>query len=194
MRGKLIVFYGVNNTGKTTQAKILVDKLKAQKIKAEYIKYPIYSLKPSGDILNNYLRGGNEYDLTPRENQIINALNRTQFNPKLEEKLLEGINIVAENYISTSIAWGVASGVSQKFLTNINSHLQKEDLAFLFRGERFLNSIEKGHKHENNNKLINKVKKVYLELAQRNNWEIINANQKIEEIHKQIWNKINKFL
>ena len=42
--GKFIVIYGVNNLGKTTQANMLVQKLKASGLKAEYLKYPIYDL------------------------------------------------------------------------------------------------------------------------------------------------------
>ena len=42
MRGKFIVLYGINNLGKTTQAKFLVEKLQSQGLRAEYVKYPIY--------------------------------------------------------------------------------------------------------------------------------------------------------
>ena len=41
-RGKFIVLYGINNLGKTTQAKMLVDKLKLHGLEAEYLKYPVY--------------------------------------------------------------------------------------------------------------------------------------------------------
>jgi len=48
--GKFIVLYGINNLGKTTQTRILVDKLKLHGLKAEYLKYPVYDLAPSGPI------------------------------------------------------------------------------------------------------------------------------------------------
>ena len=122
-KGKFIVFYGINNLGKTTQAKRLVDNLNRDNIKAEYIKYPIYDLPPSGELINGYLRQGNPFNFNPRELQILYAFNRTQFQATLSAKLDQGIIIVAEDYIGTSLAWGAGSGVNPVFLKLIISFL-----------------------------------------------------------------------
>ncbi len=193
-KGKLIVFYGTNNLGKSTQAKILIEKLKEKNIEAEYLKYPIYDLDPSGPILNNYLRNGNPYNLSAREAQIIYCLNRTQYQKTLEEKLNSGINIIAEDYTGTGIAWRMGAGVEQEFLENINSHLLKEDIALLFDGERFKEAVEKNHKHEQNDEFSQKVRKIHLDLGKKYNWEMINANLTIEEISHIIFEKIIKSL
>ncbi len=192
MAGKFIVLYGTNNTGKTTQAKLLVEKLNKEGKKSEYLKYPVYDIVPSGVILNNFLREGNKYNLTLREAQIIYAINRTQFEGILKSKLNDGINIIAEDYIGTSIAWGVGSGVDEEFLIEINSHLLKEDISFLFDGERFLESIEDGHKFENDNDLIGRVRNIHLGLSKKHQWKKINANLSIDEIHKILWDEISK--
>lgn len=189
-KGKLIVFYGTNNLGKSTQAKILIEKLKEKNIEAEYLKYPIYDLEPSGPILNNYLRNGNPYNLSAREAQIIYCLNRTQYQKTLEEKLNSGINIIAEDYTGTGIAWGMGAGVEQEFLENINSHLLKEDIALLFDGERFKEAVEKNHKHEQNDEFSQKVRQIHLDLGKKYSWEIIDANLTIEEISHIIFEKI----
>lgn len=188
--GKLIVFYGTNNLGKSTQAKILIDKLKEKNILAEYLKYPIYDLAPSGPVLNNYLRNGNPYNLSAREAQIIYCLNRTQYQKTLEEKLNKGINIIAEDYTGTGIAWGVGAGVDQNFLEEINNHLLKEDIALLFDGERFKEAVEKNHKHEQDDEFSQKVRQTHLDLGKKYNWEMINANLSIEEISNVIFEKI----
>ena len=133
-KGKFIVLYGINNLGKTTQAKLLVASLNKEGNKAEYLKYPIYDLEPSGPILNNYLRGGNIYNLSRRDVQFIYALNRTQYENELKNKLDRGINIVAEDYTGTGKAWGIGTGVDEKFLNDINAHLLKEDLGMLLDG------------------------------------------------------------
>ncbi|MCK9439139.1 MAG: hypothetical protein WC164_01745 [Patescibacteria group bacterium] len=193
-KGKLIVFYGTNNLGKSTQAKILIDKLKEQNIVTEYLKYPIYDLAPSGPTLNDYLRNGNPYNLSAREAQIIYCLNRTQYQKVLEEKLSEGINIIAEDYTETGIAWGVGAGVEQNFLEEINSHLLKEDIALLFDGERFKEAVEKNHKHEQNDEFSKKVRQIHLDLGKKYGWEMIDANLSIEEISNIIFEKIIKSL
>ncbi len=190
----MIVLYGINNLGKTTQAKILVEDLKKNGYKAEYLKYPIYSLEPSGPILNNYLRGGNSYNLSGQDAQFIYALNRMQYEKELFKKLNRGINIVAEDYTGTGIAWGMGAGVDEKFLTNINAHLAKEDLGILFDGERFINSIEPNHKHESDNSLMKKVRAIHLYLAKKYKWQKIDANLPIEEIREIIWTKAKKII
>ncbi len=192
--GKLIVLYGINNLGKSTQAKLLVENLRKNGYKAEYIKYPIYDLSPSGEMLNDYLRNGNFFNLSLKEAQIVYALNRTQYQKTLIKKLKEGVNVVAEDYKGTGIAWGLGGGLSETFLKEINSHLIDEDLVFLFDGERFKNSIEKGHKHENNEDLMNKVRWAHLKLKEDYSWIKINANQTIPEIENIIWQKTKNFI
>lgn len=187
MKGKFIVFYGINNLGKSTQVELLISKLHQHGISAEFLKYGVYDLKPSGELLNEYLRKSNPYGFSPREFQLCHALNRTQYEPILQEKLNAGTWIIAEDYKGTGIAWGVGAGVDKDFLIRLNSHLLAEDLCILFDGERFVSGIEKDHKHEQNAELTNTVKGVHLELAQMYGWDIINANQSPENVHENIW-------
>ena len=66
-KGRFIVFYGTNNLGKSTQAKLLIERFNNLNIPFEYIKYPLYDLAPSGHILNDYLRNDNPYNLIPEK-------------------------------------------------------------------------------------------------------------------------------
>lgn len=193
-KGKLIVFYGTNNLGKSTQAHILIEKLNKLGIPAQYLKYPIYDLEPSGPILNGYLREGNPHKLSSREAQFIFCLNRTQYQEELIKELNNGKNIIAEDYVGTGIAWGIGAGVEQEVLEKMNSHLIKEDLAILFDGERFERSIEDKHKHEKDAEFTKKVRQIHLDLGQKNNWQKINANLSIEEISQIIEEKVMKIL
>jgi len=192
--GKLIVFYGINNLGKSTQAKLLVERLKANGYQAEYLKYPIYDLAPSGLILNDYLRNANPHRLNAKEAQIIYALNRTQYQDELIAKLKAGVNVIAEDYKGTGIAWGLGAGVEEDFLKKVNSHLITEDLVFLFDGERFRQAIENNHKHENDDDLMTKVRWAHLKLREEYGWWKINANLAIEEIHEEIWQSVRNLL
>lgn len=192
MRGKFIVFYGVNNLGKTTQAKMLVDHLNKKDIKAEYLKYAIYGLEPAGKLINEYLRGGNPHNFLPRELQLLHYIDQITYEPILKEKLSRGVNIIAEDYFGTAIAWGAGAGVDRKFLEYLYSFVYKEDLAILFDGERFTSSIEKNHKHETDLDLINRVRNIHLELAEKYHWIKINANRSINDVHSDILNIIAK--
>lgn len=183
-----IVLYGINNLGKSTQAKMLVERMNNEGYQTEYLKYPIYTQKPAGPIINNYLREGNTHNLNAREAQLLYVLDRTQYEPTLKEKLRNGIHIVAEDYVGTGISWGVGAGVDEHFLKNINGHLLSEDISFLFEGTRFTEATETGHKHETNNELIETVRKTHETLGHERGWIRINANETIPTIHEKLWN------
>lgn len=193
-KGKFIVLYGINNLGKTTQAKLLVKNLKKNKFKAEYVKYPIYELAPVGKLINGYLRQGNPYNFSPREFQLLHFINKLNYETALKNKLEKGINVVAEDYFGTTIAWGMGAGVNRKLLESFYPFLYREDIVFLFDGKRFIHSIEKNHKHETDYKLMEKVRKAHLLLGRKYKWRKVNANLPIEEIQKIIFNKVKKIL
>lgn len=193
MSYKFIVLYGINNLGKTTQAKELVDRLKSEGEPAWYLKYAVYNLVPSGPALNAYLRGGNPHGLSPREFQLIQALNRTQHQGVLSEMLSIG-HVVCEDYVGTSIAWGAGAGVDIEFLVKINSHLREPDVALLFEGQRFPSGIESSHCHESDPELTEKVRKIHLSLAGKFGWVVINANNSPEVVHEEIWNIVSRVM
>ncbi len=187
-----IVLYGINNLGKSTQAKMLVERMNNEGYSAEYLKYPIYNQAPAGPIINDYLREGNTHRLSAREAQLLYVLDRTQYEPALKEKLESGVHIIAEDYVGTGISWGIGAGVNEKFLKDINNHLLIEDVAFLFEGARFIEATETGHKHETNNELIEAVRKAHDMLAQERGWIRINANESIQDIHEKLWKIVHE--
>lgn len=194
MRGRLIALYGINNLGKTTQARLLVDRLIQEGKQVQYLKYPLYTFSPSGPIINAYLRNGNPHNLSPREFQIIQILNRTQYDAALRARIDSGEWIVVEDYVGTGIAWGVGSGVDEAFLHELNSHLLTEDLALFMDGERFLDGKEEGHKHEGDDDLMQKVRTVHRVLAEKRGWFMVNANESREEVAEAIWKHAKRLL
>ncbi len=193
-KGKFIVFYGVNNLGKSTQVKRLIAKLESLNIPVEYLKYAVYNLEPSGPIINDYIRNGNPYGLTPREFQIMQIVNRTHYEPIISKKLEEGTWIIAEDYTGTGVAWGVGAGVDKSFLIRANSHLLKEDLSLFFHGTRFASGIEKVHVHEQDDELTQKVAQTHEELAELYGWKKIYANQTEAEVATAVYSHIQKLL
>lgn len=193
-KGKLIVLYGTNNLGKSTQAKLLLNNLLKAGQKCEYLKYPIYQLHPTGPAINKILRGGTTQKISELELQNLYAQNRRDFQPTLAKKLNQGIHLVAEDYIGTGLAWGVTKGAPLAELEKQNQGLLKEDLTFLLDGERFIEGKEKNHLHEKDDALMEKCRQVHLDLAKKYSWQIIDANQPIEKIQNEIWQNVKKSL
>ncbi|HHE46054.1 MAG TPA: hypothetical protein ENL05_01775 [Candidatus Moranbacteria bacterium] len=198
-KGKFIAIYGVNGIGKTTQTEKLVAFLKSCGKKAGRLKYPIYDLKPEGHSIYQYLRDANfrsKNELTTHELQKKYADNRTRYEKKLLARLSSGELIVAEDYIGTGIAWGLAWGGDLEYLEKINKNLLKEDLSILMHGNRFTTAIEKNHRNESEEEKIKISKNFHFLLAERYGWKVVKANQKKgkEENIKKVQSDLRKIV
>lgn len=185
-----IVIYGINNIGKTTQCKKIIDYLRFKGIKAKHLKSPDYKLK-SGKRLNKIIRQKKQI-LSEVKFQKLYAENRLEQQKEIIRCLRNNINVVMEDYVGTSFAWGNVKGLTMTFLKKINKGLLKEDISILLNGKRFLKGKEKVHIHEKDNKLIEKVRKKHLMLAKQYKWHVINANQSKERVFKDIKKIINQ--
>jgi len=186
----VIALYGINNIGKSTQAEMLLARL-SKEGQSRHIKFPIYDLEPTGPLINEYLRKGNPYNLTPREAQLVYIQNRIEFAPTLTE-LRGKTHLILEDYAGTGIAWGIGAGVDKELLVRLNSTLPKPDVNILLDGERFIEAKEKGHVHEENDVLMAKVRKAHIMLGKEFGWQAVDANATKEEVHEEIWHIVEK--
>lgn len=193
-KGKFIVMYGINNLGKSTQAYLLVHTIQKLGKKSEYIKYPIYTLDPTGPKINEILRKKIVHSISEENFQSLYAQNRRDYQPQLLKKLREGVSIVAEDYIGTGLAWGIAKEANRQILEYQNKNLLREDIAILLDGERFLDGKENSHLHEESDELMKKCRETHRMLAKEFGWHIIRANQAREKVQHDIWEIINKLL
>jgi dTMP kinase len=191
-RGKFVTIYGINGIGKTTQVEFLVEYLKKQGKNASRLKYPIYDLEPEGPFIYKYLRDlqfRKDNEMTTDQLQLKYVKNRQRYEAKLIKRLEAGEWIVAEDYIGTGIAWGLTWGGNLEYQEAINKGLLQPDLSILMHGERFLTAVEKDHRNEMESERIQICKNFYLLLAEKYNWEKINANQALEKVSEDL-NKI----
>ncbi|MDD5567000.1 MAG: hypothetical protein PHH01_02285 [Patescibacteria group bacterium] len=192
--GYLITIYGVNNLGKSTQAKMLVEFLNRNSWPTEYVKYPAYRIAPTGPFINRILRSRDDQPINENEFQMWCTLNRFQCEPALQKKLAAGKIVVAEDYIGTCLAWGATKGADLDWLVEINQPLVHEDLAILIDGERFINGKEKKHIHENDDILIERCRRWHQKLASMYGWKMVNANQTITQVNEDILEIVSQFL
>ena len=186
-KGTFIVLYGVNSTGKSTQKNLLTKRLQNSGHAVTSLKYPLYDIEPSGPMINEYLRRDNPLKLTPREFQIIQVVNRTQYDNELRRLLAEGTHIVAEDYTGTGIAWGMAAGIDKRFLVRLNTHLLREDIGILFNGKQFIDGKEDEHTHEEDDDLIVRSYSAHRELASDSDWYIIASDKAPNVVHAEVW-------
>ena len=188
-----ITLYGINNIGKSTHAKRIVERLKENGKDAVYLKYPIYDLEPSGKIINETIRS-NKQEMSEEELQMWFVLNRFQYEAELRKLLAEGKWVIAEDYIWTGIAWGMTKGADREWLESINKPLLQEDVAILMYGARQMVAKEDVHVHEGNNELVDRCQAYFMSFAEKLHWPTVQLQEEMDDTHALLWNIIEKFL
>jgi thymidylate kinase len=194
-KGIFLTLYGINNIGKSTQAKLLVDNLRKNGYDAVAVKYPVYDIAPTGPFLNHILRSSNHEQKIPEEElQMWFTLNRFQFQEQLKEWLAEGQVVVAEDYTGTGLAWGSAKGANLDWLISLNKPLLQEDFSLFLKGKRNLSAKENVHLHENNDDVIEACQFILENLAKKYNWKTVSVKPSINDTAKEIWDTVEEFL
>ena len=189
MTGKMIVLYGINGIGKTTQANLLIEFLRTRGLQASRLKIPVYNLEPEGPFIYKYLHDvefREKNEVTTEALQEKYAKNRERYEPELRKRLAAGEWIVVEDYAGTGIAWGLTWGADLEYLEEINKRVYKPDYNILLYGERFTTAIESGHRNENIKERIKICKNFHLLLAARYGWKKVNGNQSIGAVSHDI--------
>ena len=92
MKGKFIVIEGGDCTGKTTQAELLVKKLKELGKEVKVLDFPTYEKTPGGTTVKWYLEGkfGDLDSVSPEVATLTFSLDRYQFAKENQKALDDG--------------------------------------------------------------------------------------------------------
>ncbi len=113
MRGALIAFEGLDQSGKQTQTDALAAALIAAGHSCERLSFPDYSTA-IGTEIHQALHG--ERDYAPDVMQLLYVANRYEFRARLETWVADGRIIVCDRYKASSIAYGEAQGLDAAWL------------------------------------------------------------------------------
>ena len=102
--GKFIVLEGLDGSGKSTQCKLLVERLRREGYKVETIDFPRHGEKPAW-LVDEYLRGkyGTAKEVGPYCASIFYACDRYDAGFKIREWLKKGKVVVADRYLASNI-------------------------------------------------------------------------------------------
>ncbi len=105
-KGKLIVIDGGDGAGKATQTRLLLDYLKERKIASNYIAFPRYKTSFHGHHVGRFLTGelGGNTEVSPYLSSLAFALDRLTARDQIVDWLTSGHYVVADRYISASMA------------------------------------------------------------------------------------------
>jgi len=105
-KGKLVVIDGADGSGKATQTKKLLAYLKKKKIRNKYITFPRYYTSFHGRHVGRFLTGefGGNNEVSPYLSSLAFGLDRLTARDEIVEWLEDGNVIVADRYVSASMA------------------------------------------------------------------------------------------
>ena len=105
-KGKLIVFEGIDGSGKTTQLELLIEHLKSKKIPFETIDFPRYKKSFHGKTILRYLKGefGDTDSVSPYLISLAYSLDRVDAKREMNKWLKEGKIILANRYATSNMA------------------------------------------------------------------------------------------
>ena len=212
MKGKLIAIEGVDSSGKGTQSKLLVERLQKSGFEASLVSFPRYETF-FGQLVKKYLSGefGSLQEVNPEFASLLFSLDRYNAMPFLEQQLAKGKIVICDRYVASNIAHQAAKfkGKDQKkfieWLSQVEAGLPKPnatvflDLPVLVSIKLMQSRAREKDIHEANKEYLEATRLVYLKLAKKTGWITIDCKRKEgikprEEIHEEIWEKLEKLL
>ncbi len=199
---RFIVLEGIDASGKSTQCRMLSDKLNRKNI-------PFVSLREPGDTkIAELIRGwlSQKSDVHPTtELFLLEAARSSLIHQKIIPALEADKLVILDRFIYSTLAYqGYARGIDKSFINEVN----KFATLGLSPQKVFLMDIEpnksverlltkKKDRWESEDALFHeKVRNGYLDLAQNDPsiWEVVDASLPVKQIHDQIWSYVESVI
>jgi len=169
-RGLLIVFEGLDQSGKQTQAEALRDWLATQGRVVRLLSFPTYET-PIGAEIGRALHGERDYGSDVM--QLLYVANRFEWKPEIDRELAAGTVLVCDRYLASSIAYGEAQGLDPRWLAEIQAPLPRPDLTVLLDISPDVSKTRKQagrDKYERDIALLSRVRDSYHRQAASSTW------------------------
>ena len=138
-KGKLIAIEGTDGSGKGTQTRRLVRRLRAAGVDARRIAFPQYGKSFFGGMAAAYLRGeyGAAGAVDPHLAAVLYAADRYEARGKIARALEAGTTLVLDRYVDSRVASElIGQKAARTHLHGKKRDLHEADLGHLRRAER----------------------------------------------------------
>jgi dTMP kinase len=194
VRGLLVVFEGLDQSGKQTQAERLRDRLEAAGRTVRLLSFPSYDTHIGGEI-GRALKG--ERDYAADTMQLLYVANRFEWKPEIERGLAKGTVVVCDRYLASSVAYGEAFGLDGPWLLEIQRYLPQPDLTVLLDIEPQVSATRKTaerDKYERDLALLARVRESYLRQASAPKWLRLDAGRDRDAVAADVFEAVSRLL
>ena len=196
-RGKFIVFEGIDGAGKTTQINLLANYLREQGRAVYCTAEPTETV--SGGLLRDALSGASRRTICEMAAMFVFDRINHNINPVngIQKMLADGFDVICDRYYYSSLAYQ-GSGTDPEWVGNMNLNcpeIMRPDICIFLdlTPEQSMARINRGRAtqeiYENEEKLTqvrNQFYRVFEDLKDRDNIQIVDAYRAVEEIHQDI--------
>ena len=199
-RGKLIVFEGLDRSGKSTQCQRLVDALRNKGEKVGHMRFPNRST-PIGQMINSYLSGTSN-----QEDHVIHLLfsaNRWESAQTIEGYIDSGTNVVIDRYYYSGCVYSAAKQnpmMSLEWCREPEVGLPRPDLCLFL--DVSANEAAKrggfGTERYEKREMQDRVRDLFRELRKHQDEDedivVIDAGRSVEEVEEKIMEACERLL
>ena len=188
----IIVIEGGDQAGKLTQSTMLEKALKKRKIKTQLFHFPDYKT-PIGKEIRQYLDGKRKFP--PQVIHCLLSANRWEKLEQIKQAQEKNSVLIMNRYYHSNVVYGLANGMKEKWLDNLDAGLPKADLVILLdvtQKESFNRQKTNRDKFEKNEEFLRKISKIYKTTAKKKRWKIIDATKSKQEVHEEIMKAFSK--
>ena len=189
----LIALEGIDKSGKATQTAILAKRLRKMGREVETIAFPEYTTF-IGRVIKRYLDG--EMDFGPELRQLLYVANRWEKHGALKLWLREEKLVIADRYIPSGIVYGLANGLNLEWMINLEVGLSRPDLVVVVDVSvaTTFKRDEVRDVYEANLEFLEKVRSVYLDLAEKFGWVIVDGEKMKGDVAEEVWAHVSKII
>lgn len=194
--GKIIVLEGLDKSGKTTQAHLLLDYLNDKNPgQTVLFSFPDYSTK-IGKQIRSFLDGKVQYNAETKH--MLLSANRWEKKENILESLRSAKTIILNRYYQSNLAYGLANGLDFEWLSILDKGMPKEDVTIVLDISprvSYLRSIANNFvldDFEKNREFLDAVRTNYLKLAKAFNWNVLHSDNSKDIVFKSILDMIGE--
>ena len=190
MSGHLIVFEGLDQSGKQTQAEMLRDRLKQDGRKARLVSFPDYGTS-IGEEIARALQG--ERDYGPDVMQLLYVANRYERKPDLQRWLDGGLTLVCDRYLASTIAYGEAQGLDPAWLAEIQRFLPPASLTIMLDIAPETAVQRKAvdrDRYERDLAMQERVRESYRRQAAAGGWVVIDGERSVDDVAADVFTAV----
>jgi len=193
-RGLFIAIEGIDAAGKRTQTSILRAWFGSKGLTTHTLSFPAYDTI-IGKEIKRFLDGNVDYPQQVRA--MLYAANRWEKKAELEVILSKTDATIVDRYSGSNFAYGVSNGLDLEWLLHLEEGLPEPDLVLLLDASPSKLVPRRGDRkdsYERNIALQEKARAVYLDLAGRFSWSVVDANGGIEQTSRAVISAVTKSL